>query len=385
MFSTPLVPTAAILQDRGLVIQILQHSPEFLRQPDIPPEFFTDRELFKAALLGILRSSSDDSETTAEFFSEGEKYEAIVQRILQSSSDDDASSSGADVLGLFSETLRNDFDLALFALETLRHLRRRSPDEPTFVGWELCHTNANFAVRAANQLAIPSTPPTRQPLPTFDADDKYYNRSRSDRGLHYLFKITRDKEKRLSCTPRRCIFPRRLLDLSDHLRQDPAVLSAFCHLDAANFVLAPTNWQRDAGVMRAACENCPAIILWQVPSSRARRDLESSLPLVLRILKEFEPYHVPMEYFQVIPPAIRENREVALVAATELHPKLVHPRWMKCPDFWCDAIRRTQVDLHKCYDQIPKRLRHAPPILDAVVRHLVLCDLQYCRQPGAAV
>ena len=44
LFSSPLVPTPAILQDRGLIIQILQRCPAFLRQPDIPPEFFTDRE-----------------------------------------------------------------------------------------------------------------------------------------------------------------------------------------------------------------------------------------------------------------------------------------------------------------------------------------------------
>ena len=66
------------------------------------------------------------------------------------------------------------------------------------------------------------------------------------------------------------------------------------------------------------------------------------------------------------------------MAATKSHPKLVHPRWKNCPDFWCDAICQRESDLHKCYEQIPKRLLLAPPILDAAVRHPLLCDLRHC-------
>ena len=38
------------------------------------------------------------------------------------------------------------------------------------------------------------------------------------------------------------------------------------------------------------------------------------------------------------------------------------------------------MDLHKCYKLIPKRHLLAPPILDAVARHPLLCDLRRCSQ-----
>lgn len=51
------------------------------------------------------------------------------------------------MLCLFSETLRNDSDLAHFTLRTLRHLRR-SPREQTFVCPKLSN-DAVFCVKAA--------------------------------------------------------------------------------------------------------------------------------------------------------------------------------------------------------------------------------------------
>ena len=98
--------------------QIAQRFPAFLRHDDIPPEFITDRDLFEAAVQGILRAGSD-----------------------------------ADVLCLFSESLRNDFDLALSTLRTIRHLRRLA-GEPSFVGPILCDDPV-FGVRAAEVLAVP--------------------------------------------------------------------------------------------------------------------------------------------------------------------------------------------------------------------------------------
>lgn len=40
------VPTPPILEDWGLVALILQRFPEFLRHSGIPPDFFTDRDLY---------------------------------------------------------------------------------------------------------------------------------------------------------------------------------------------------------------------------------------------------------------------------------------------------------------------------------------------------
>ena len=49
-------------------------------------------------------------------------------------------------------------------------------------------------------------------------------------------------------------------------------------------------------------------------------------------------------------------------------------------DFWCEAIRRTKVDLDLCFKQIPPELRMERPILDAFARHPLVCDLQFCLQ-----
>lgn len=81
-----LVPVPAILQDHGLMEEIIRRFPAYLRHGDIPLSFFTERDLFEATVQGICRTSKD-----------------------------------ADVLCLFSPTLRND---AAPVLQTLRVLYR---------------------------------------------------------------------------------------------------------------------------------------------------------------------------------------------------------------------------------------------------------------------
>lgn len=214
-------------------------------------------------------------------------------------------------------------------------------------------------------------------FPNDASDDRMISRSGFD--LSYLSDIVRDMEERFGyrrCTPRRG--SRRLLDLSDvsdRLRHDAAVVTAFRRLDAVNLVLAPEVWHRDANVIVAACDAHPAVI-WHVPPCPTRSGLVSLLPFVVRLLKESAPADLGNSSFETLPTSIREDREVSFVAAATQFATKPPPRWCENVDFWCEAMRRTGVDLHKCYNLIPKRHLLAPPILDAVARHPLLCDLR---------
>ena len=256
----------------------------------IPPEFYTVRDLVKAAVQGIRHLSS----------------------------------GAADVLGLFSEALRNDSDLVLLALRTLRHLRR-SPHELSFVGRTLCD-DAVFFVRAAEDLALPP-------------DD------------------TQERQDFRRCTPKGGL--RRLLDLSDvseRLRQDVAVLSAFCRLDMVNnLVLAPEVCQSDATVIQAACDTRPAAI-WQVPPCPTRSSLFSSLPFIVHLLKESAFLDLDKARFETLPSSLREDREVSFAAAISAHAALVHPRWSESVDFWCEAICQTKVNFAPLLRSNPRNL-----------------------------
>ena len=299
------VPAPAILEDRGLVVQILQRFPSFLQLEDIPTDFFTDRDLFEATACGILHTLSD-----------------------------------VDVLCLFSEILRNDAGLML---QTLLRLYGRCGFEgsASFVGRQLCD-DKEFCLRVAEDMSTAS--------------------------------------ERLESQV--CLGPRRLLDLShlsDRLQHDPAVVTAFCRLDGKNFTVAPEKLQHDSVVVYAICDALPSAIV-RVPPCPARSELESSVPFVVRLLKETVQVDLPQSYFMGLPPFILESREVSLAAATAPHPSLVHRRWKKCVHFWCDAIRRVESDLGQCYGQIPLKMRHNPRILNAVVRHPDIDDLSFSQE-----
>ena len=64
----------------------------------------------------------------------------------------------------------------------------------------------------------------------------------------------------------------RLLDLSDRLQHDPAVVTAFCRFDAGTLALAPTTLRCDNVIVHAACKAHP-IALAQAMPCIARRDL----------------------------------------------------------------------------------------------------------------
>ena len=316
--SVPLVPTPEIVQDQDLVRLIVKRFPTFLRHEGIPSEFFADRDLFEAAVQGILHSGT-------------------------------ALSCDSDVLCLFSEALRNDFDLALSTLQRLRNFRRL-PGEPSFVGPTLCD-DADFCVRATVELAIP-------PPPLKGGEDPRFRTPESG--------------------------SRRLLDLSDvseRLRHESAVVvTAFCRLDAANLALALETWQSDANVCGAACDAHPAAI-WHAPPCPTRSALVSSVPFVVRLLKESAPDDLDQARFETLPTSIREDWEVSLAAATAMHTALTHPRWHKSIDFWCEAIRRTEADLQKRFDQIPYDLWREPRILDAISRQPLAGDWNIFARP----
>ena len=186
LFSVPLPPTLEILQDQDLVVRIVQRYPAFLRHDGTPPP---------------PRSSSP-----IEASSKPPSKAYCIRRPIPMCHF--VTSSDANVLSLFSEDLRNNSELVLSTLRTLRHLRR-FPDDTSFVGPTLCD-DAVFCVRAAEELAVP--PPTPKV-------------------------VVRTYEERLDCweLQRRTLktVSSGLLDLSDRLRHDPAVVvTAFCCPDA---------------------------------------------------------------------------------------------------------------------------------------------------------
>ena len=78
--------------------------------------------------------------------------------------------------------------------------------------------------------------------------------------------------------------------------------------------------------VRAVCDSCPAAIC-HTPPCPARSELESSLPFVLRFLKESAPSDTLEAYFKGLPQVILNDREVSLAAVVASHTALVHPRW----------------------------------------------------------
>ena len=62
----PLEPEPAILQERELVIEIMCQCPAFLLHRNIPQEFFSERDLFKAAVVGSFQTIPEDADTDTD-------------------------------------------------------------------------------------------------------------------------------------------------------------------------------------------------------------------------------------------------------------------------------------------------------------------------------
>lgn len=120
------------------------------------------------------------------------------------------------------------------------------------------------------------------------------------------------------------------------------------------------------------CEFYPPVNTF-APRCPARSELESSLPFVVCLLKEFT--HVPREFFPGLPQFVREDREVSLLAATMARPTPVHPRLGGCVDYWCEALRRTDSNLNRSFKAMPPNMRDNPEILSTVVRRPNIDDL----------
>ena len=260
-----------------------------------------------------------------KIFSERYAFVSTVQGMLQSPSD-------ADMLAQFSDTLRNDAELVLHALRVLNG-PYRSPEDASFVGQRLCD-DKEFCLRVSEELSTTATTTTPE-LPEL-----------------------KPRERLL-----------RLTDLSDRLQQDPAVVVAFCRLDEGTFALAPEAMRRDCAVVRAACEAHPIAIAHALPC-RARRDLESSVPFVIRLKTESAFTEQVKNCYSGLCCNIQEDRDVAMAAIMASHTLLVHRRWKGNVELGCDAVRQTtDSNLHRCYEQIPPAMQDNPDILNAVVQH----------------
>ena len=139
----------------------------------------------------------------------------------------------------------------------------------------------------------------------------------------------------------------RLTDLSDSLQHDPAVVVEFCRFDEGTMVLAPKALRRDCAVVREACNARPISLAHALPCG-ARSDLKSSVSFVIRLLTE-SAYSVLLENcYRRLPSSIQEDQDVVLAAVMASHSSLVHRRWKgNAAEFWCDAIRRTDSNLHR--------------------------------------
>ena len=256
------------------------------------------------------------SDIPPNFFADRDIFEATVGGILRRE-------SKSNVLCLVSSILRNDAELVLQTLPRL-YGRFRLPEGPTFVGQRLCD-DKEFCLLVVKELS--KFAPTRHKYPS----------------------------------------SRQMLDLShlsDRLQLDPAVVAAFCRLDGGNYTLAPEGMQCEVAVIEA---HLPIITF--VPPCPARSELESSVPFVVLLLKQNRQDYLPASYFMGLPTFVREDREVSLEAATAGYPTLVHPRWTRCVDFWCDAIRKIKWDFVPCFKQIPLDMRDSQEILNGIVRH----------------
>ena len=308
------VPTPAILADRAFVIQIVQRFPTFLAHAAIPPEFYTDRELFEATVNGI------------------RKY-----------------SSNANVLCRFSESLRNDADLVF---QTLCRLYRGcwSKRGVSFVGRAL-RDDKDFCLRVTEELS--------------KTTDIYQSR-KDGQWLRLLDRNHMSERLRDDL-----IVMAAFLRIGDVTENEKDISTAVAEYSRREITGTPEELQRHAAIVHSTCEYYPPAI-FVTPLCPARSELESSVPFVVRLLKETRRYHFPQWYFMDLPQFIREDREVSLAAATSArHPELVHPQWGGCVDFWCDALRRTEsdLDLRSCFEQIPLDIRDNPEIVNAMVRH----------------
>ena len=96
--TTLLEPTPSIQLDRSLVVQIVRQCPAFMQHRNIPLDFFSEQEFFKATVMGILQTKS-----------------------------------GTSILYQFSETLREDAELMLITIQALL-FRFRARGDPSLVG-----------------------------------------------------------------------------------------------------------------------------------------------------------------------------------------------------------------------------------------------------------